>query len=155
VITNGGILTTTDGNPVVDSEGTPVQLGTKESGISDGPANSTAPKPNITEQKPANTPPQDVLKQDIPTKPPPKSTSNPTTAEANIKHIIAACDKVGLTSKYAKCAILGICGGESGWQVVEEGYYYGSADYLHKVFRRTFPTPESAQPYVKWQGTRA
>jgi len=155
VITSGGILTTTDGNPVVDSQGTPVQIGTKESGAPDAPANSSVPAPNITEQKPANTPSEDALKQDIPTKPPPKSTSNPTTAEANIKHLLAACDKVGLKSKYAKCAILGICGGESGWQTVEEGYYYGSADYLHKVFRRTFPTPESAEPYVKWQGTRA
>jgi predicted chitinase len=154
VITNGGILTTTDGQPIVDSDGTPVQIGTAESGIPNAPANSTVPKPNITEQKPANTPPQDVLKQDIPTKPPPKSTPNPTTAEANIKLLLEACDKVGLKSKYAKCAILGICGGETGWLVKAEDYYYGNADYLHKVFRRTFPTPESAQPYTKWQGTR-
>jgi len=155
VITNGGILTDTNGEPVVDSQGTPVQLGTAESGIPNAPPAATVPKPNITAQAVPNTPPETVLKQDIPTKPPPKSTSNPTVAEANIKHLIAACDKVGLTSKYAKCAILGICGGESGWLPVEEAFYYGSAEYLAKVFRRTFPTAESAQPYVKWQGTRA
>lgn len=155
LITNGGILTDSNGEPVVDSQGTPVQLGTAESGIPNAPAAATVPKPDITAQPVPNTPSETVLKQDIPTKPPSKSTSNPTTAEANIKHILAACDKVGLTSKYAKCAILGICGGESGWLTVEEGYYYGSAEYLAKVFRRTFPTVESAQPYVKWQGTRA
>ena len=155
VITNGGILTDTNGEPIVDNQGTPVQVGTKESGIPNAPPAATVPKPDITAQPVPNTPPPAVLNQDIPTKPPPRSTSNPTTAEANIKHLLAACEKVGITSKYAKCAILGICGGESGWQTVEEGYFYGSAEYLAKVFRRTFPTPESAQPYVKWQGTRA
>lgn len=156
--TSGGILTDSSGTPVTDSTGSEVQVGTAEStskSLPTAPPAATAPKPNITQQPVPNTPSPEVLKQDIPTKPPPKSTSNPATAEANIKHLLAACDKVGITSKYAKCAILGICGGESGWQVVEEGYFYSSAEYLAKVFRRTFPTVESAVPYVKWQGTRA
>jgi len=135
-------LTDISGNTITTTLGTPVE------------SPPTPNKPDIKEQPVANKPSDDVLKQAIPTKPPPQSTSNPTKAEENIKHIIAACDKVGLTSKYAKCAILGICGGESGWLPVEEGYYYSSAETLSKIFRRTFPTVESAQPYVKWQGTR-
>ena len=135
-------LTDISGNPITTDLGTPVE----------SPA--TPSKPDIKEQPVPNKPSDDVLKQSIPTTPPPKSTSNPTKAEENIKHIIAACDKVGLKSKYAKCAILGICGGESGWLPVEEGYYYTSAESLAKIFRLTFPTVESAQPYVKWQGTR-
>lgn len=135
-------VTDISGNTITTTLGTPVE------------SPPTPNKPDIKEQPVANKPSDDVLKQAIPTKPPPQSTSNPTKAEQNIKHIIAACDKVGLTSKYAKCAILGICGGESGWLPVEEGYYYTSAESLAKIFRLTFPTVESAQPYVKWQGTR-
>lgn len=135
-------LTDISGNTITTTLGTPVESPT------------TPNKPDIKEQPVANKPSDDILKQSITTKPPPQSTSNPTKAEENIKHIIAACDKVGLKSKYAKCAILGICGGESGWLPVEEGYYYSSAESLAKIFRLTFPTVESAQPYVKWQGTR-
>lgn len=156
--TNGGILTDNSGNPVTDGSGNPVQVGTQEATSKPAPTapatTPTTPVPNLTEQPVPNKPSDDVLKQAIPTKPPPQSTSNPTKAEQNIKHLIEACDKVGLKSKYAKCAILGICGGESGWLPVEEGYYYTSAESLAKIFRLTFPTVESAQPYVKWQGTR-
>ena len=131
------------GNTVTTTLGTPVEV------------TSTPPTtPSNIQQPVPNTPSEDILKQEIPTKPPAQSTSNPTKAEQNIKYLIEACDKVGLKSKYAKCAILGICGGESGWLPVEEGYYYSSAETLAKIFRRTFPTVESAQPYVKWQGTR-
>ena len=70
--------------------------------------------------------------------------------------MIRACDKVGLTSKYAKCAILGICGGESGWLCIEEGSYYSKAESLASIFKRSFPGGAAeAQPYVKWQGTKA
>jgi len=155
--TNGGILTDNSGNPVTDGTGNPIQVGTAEASskpVPSAPPAAASPKPDIAAQPVPNKPSDDVLKQAIPTKPPPQSTSNPTKAEQNIKHLIEACDKVGLKSKYAKCAILGICGGESGWLPVEEGFYYTSAETLAKIFRLTFPTVESAQPYVKWQGTR-
>jgi len=155
--TSGGILTDNSGNPVVDGSGNPVQVGTAEAtgkAMPDAPSTATAPKPDITAQPVPNKPSDDVLKQAIPTKPPPGSTSKPSVSEQNIKYLLEACDEVGIKTKYAKCAILGICGGESAWQVLEEGYYYSSAESLAKIFRLTFPTVESAQPYVKWQGTR-
>jgi predicted chitinase len=156
--TSGGILTDSGGNPVTDGTGNTVQVGTTEASgksLPNSDSSSTAPKPDITAQPVPNTPSDETLKQSIPTKPPPGSTSNAAVAERNIKLLIEACDKVGLTSKYAKCAILGICGGESGWLVVEEGSYYSKAESLAKIFRRTFASPEAAQPFVKWQGTKA
>lgn len=159
IVTDGGVLKDGQGNPVVDGQGNPVQVGTSEiSGRAEptAPPAAAAPKPNITEQPVPNKPSDDILKQPIPTKPPPGSTSNPTKAEENIKHLIDACDKVGLTSKYAKCAILAICGGETGWQTIEEGYFYTDATYLSKVFKLTFPGGAAeAEPYTKWKGTRA
>jgi predicted chitinase len=158
LVSAGGILTDSSGEPVVDGSGNPIQVGTSEAvskPATDAPSTATAPKPDQNEQPTPNKPSDDILKQPITTKPPPRSTSNAAAAEQNIKHLLAACDKVGLTSKYAKCSILGICGGESGWLPVEEGYYYSSAESLAKIFRRTFPGGAAeAQPYAKWQGTR-
>jgi predicted chitinase len=156
--TSGGILTDGAGNAVTDGSGNPIQVGTAEASgksLPNAPSSADAAKPDIAEQPVPNKPSDEALKQSIPTKPPTGSTPNASAAEKNIKLLIEACDKVGLTSKYAKCAILGICGGESGWLVVEEGSYYSKADSLSKIFRRTFPTPESAEPFVKWQGTKA
>ena len=166
IATYGGVLTDSSGTPVTDGSGNQVQVGTVESNAraanpassattTTAPATTPTPTPNINQQPVPNTPSDDILKQAIPTKPPAGSTSNAAKAEENIKHILSACDKVGITSKYAKCAILGICGGESGWLPVEEGFYYSSAESLAKIFRRTFPGGAAeAQPYVKWQGTR-
>ena len=165
IATYGGVLTDSSGTPVTDGSGNQVQVGTVESNAraanpassattTTAPATTPTPTPNINQQPVPNTPSDDILKQAIPTKPPPNSTSKAAVSEQNIKLIIEACDKVGLKSKYAKCAILGICGGESAWQPLEEGFYYTSAETLAKIFRLTFPTVESAQPYVKWQGTR-
>jgi len=96
-----------------------------------------------------------TLKSAIPTKPPAKYASNATKQEQCIKAIISACDKVGLTSKYAKASILGICGGESAWLPLEEGYNY-SEDALLKIFPGVFSSqPEKAKTYARWQGSRA
>lgn len=72
----------------------------------------------------------------IPTIPPKKSTSNETKASEGIKALIAACDKVGLTTKEQKCAVLAIAGGESGWIPQLEKYSY-SAGRLREVFPKT------------------
>jgi predicted chitinase len=159
VVTDGGVLTDNSGQPVTAADGTPIQVGTVES-QSGAPktAVSTAsqPTPNLTEQKDSNKVDDKVLKQDIPTTPPPNSTPNATKAKENIQYLIDACNQVGLTSKYAKCAILGICGGESGWLAIEEGSYYSNADSLAKIFKRTFPGGAAeAQPYTKWSGSKA
>ena len=159
VATDGGILTDSSGQPVTAADGSAIQVGTSESLAkppSTAATSSAATTPNLTEQKEPNKVSDTVIKQDIPTDPPPKSTPNPQVAKQNIQHIITACDKVGLTSKYAKCAILGICGGESGWLCIEEGSYYSNADSLAKIFKRSFPGGASeAQPYTKWSGTKA
>lgn len=98
---------------------------------------------------------ESTLKSAIPTKPPAKYASNATKQEQCIKAIISACDKLGLTSKYAKASILGICGGESAWLPVEEGYSY-SADALLKVFPGVFGSqPAKAQEYARWKGSTA
>ena len=167
IATYGGVLTDSSGTPVTDGSGEQVQVGTVESNAraadpstsattTTAPATTPKPTPNIVAQPVPNTPSDDILKQAIPTKPPPGSTSNAAKAEENIKHLIEACEKVGLKSKYAKCAILAICGGETGWQTIEEGSYYSDATYLSKVFKLTFPGGAAeAAPYAKWTGTKA
>jgi len=158
IATNGGVLTDGEGNPVTDGSGNPIQVGTQESSnvVSPNiPSVKTAPKVNNTEQKVPNAATQDTLSKAIPFDPPPwAGVSNKAQVKANIAAIIAACDELGMTSKYAKAGILAIAGGETLWQPIEEGHYYSSAEYLKKTFGHTFKTVEEAQPYVKWQGTK-
>lgn len=79
-----------------------------------------------------------VLESSIKLDPPPKyAVGNVSLMKQSISAIIAACDQLGYTSKYAKCSILGICGGESNWLPVEEGHSY-SAESLLKVFPGVF-----------------
>ena len=158
IATDGGVLQSSSGASVTNGDGAPVTVGSSDAQSS--PPYTATPstsdtQPKLTEQKTPNKPSDSVLKQDIPTDPPKGSSSNPSISKQNIQQIITACDKVGLTSKYAKCAILGICGGESTWLAVEEGSYYSSAESLSKIFKRTFPTAADAQPYVKWAGSKA
>lgn len=157
IATDGGVLVDSQGSPVTTSDGTPIQAGTKEAQANppaDAPSSKDSEQPKLEDQKDKQNVDKSVLEQPIPTTPPPGSTSKPAEAERNIKLLIEACDAVGLTSKYAKCAILGISGGESAWLPVEEGYYYSSADALAKTFRRTFSSAEEAQAYTKWKGSR-
>ena len=58
-------------------------------------------------------------------------------AKQCIAALVAVCDKVGLTSKYAKAAILGICGGETSWVPRDEGYVY-KASALLQIFPSIF-----------------
>ena len=79
-----------------------------------------------------------ILESAIKLDPPPKyAVGNIALMKQSISALIAACDRLGYTSKYAKCAILGICGGESNWQPIEEGHRY-SADRLLVVFPGVF-----------------
>ena len=157
IVTDGGILVDSSGTEVTNADGIPVTVGTSDAQANPSPTKkptTAADIPNLTEQKTPNKPSDTVLKQDITTDPPKGSTSNPTVAKQNIQYLLEACDKVGLTSKYAKCAILGICGGESSWLCVEEGSYYSKASSLSAIFKRTFPSEIDAQAYTKWAGTK-
>ena len=97
-----------------------------------------------------------VLSTGIPVDPPAKyARTQLSEKRRGIKALIDACDKVGLTSKYAKCAILGICGGESQWMPVEEGHSY-AAESLLKVFPGVFKGDIArAQQYARWKGSKA
>jgi len=121
------VLTDSNGNPVVSGDGTPVQT---------TPAQPSATTPATPASNSTNT--------SIPTVPPPKSSSNASKASDGIKALIAACDKVGLTTKEQKCALLGIAGGESGWIPQLEGYNY-SASRLKQIY--SFTTEETAAKY--------
>lgn len=121
------VLTDGSGNPVLSGDGTPVQ--------------TTPAAPNAT--TPA-TPASNSTNTSIPTVPPPKSSSNASKASDGIKALIAACDKVGLTTKEQKCALLGIAGGESGWIPQLEGYNY-SASRLKQIY--SFTTEETAAKF--------
>lgn len=112
ILPQDGVLVSSDGTPVTDSDGTPISTGTNQ-------ANNSAP-PTPT---PAAAAPVDVTKTSIPTTPPPKSGAS-SQASAGIQALINACDKVGLTTKYAKCALLGIAGGECKWVPQKESYSY-------------------------------
>ena len=106
------------------------------------------PVPGKADDKILNT----SINIDPPAKYAPKDVGK---AKQCISAIISACDKVGLTSKYAKCSILGICGGESQWLPIEEGYSY-TADSLLKVFPGVFKGDTAkAEQYGRWKGSRA
>jgi len=117
-----GVLVDGSGNPVLSGSGQPVTTGS----ASPTPVQST------------------VVNDSIPTIPPPKSTSNPSKASAGIKALIAACDKVGLTTKEQKCALLGIAGGETGWIPQLESYNY-SPQRLKQIY--SFATEADIQKY--------
>lgn len=98
-----------------------------------------------------------VLNTDIKVDPPAKyAPSDTSKAKQGISALIAACDQVGLTSKYAKCAVLGICGGESKWLPVEEGHVYSKPESLLKVFPGVFKGDlAKAKEYANWTGSKA
>jgi len=167
IVTDGGILTDQSGESVKTGDGNPIQVGTKEAQsyppVTATSTGTTTPKPELTKQVLPDVIPQNILKLAIPTTPPPKSTSNSKLAEENIKHIINACNQCGFTSKYAIAGILAICGGESGWLLTAEDYFYTDADRLAKIFRLTFnkgtkknpiPDPVAAKAYTSWRGSR-
>jgi len=91
---------------------------------------------------------QTSTNQTIPTIPPAKSVTNVAAASEGIKALIAACDKVGLTTKEQKCALLGIAGGESGWIPKLEAYNYNPAR-LKQVY--SFATEEDVETYSNAQ----
>jgi len=87
------------------------------------------------------------VNSEIPTLPPlPEFKNTQTKASEGIKAIISACDKVGLTTKAQKCALLGIIGGESGWIPKEESHDYSSVNRIREVF--SFLTQEEAEKYI-------
>jgi len=157
VATNGGVLTDSSGKPVTAGDGTtPIQVGTQEASSgapATAPSSTATTAPDLTAQKEPNKPSDSALKQPIPVNVPPGTTGDTAKKKQNIQYLIDACDQLGLTTKYAKAAILGICGGESSWLPIEEGYYYKSAEQLAKIFSRTFKSAAEAQAYTKWTGT--
>jgi predicted chitinase len=82
----------------------------------------------------------------IPIIPPRGSVSNSDKASEGIRALLAACDKVGLSTKEQKCALLGIIGGESGWVPKEEAYNY-SESRLQQVF--SFATAADVERYAR------
>lgn len=80
----------------------------------------------------------------IPTIPPPSFKNTQAKASQGIKALIAACDKVGLTTKEQKCALLGIAGGETGWIPQKESYNYTPAR-LKQIF--SFATDDDVEKY--------
>lgn len=122
-----GVLTDSSGKPVLDGSGSPVKQ------------QAEPPSANV-----AATPVQNSTNTAIPTIPPPKSSSNSSKASEGIKALIAACDKVGLTTKEQKCALLGIAGGESGWIPQNESFNY-SKSRIKQIF--SFLTDEEAERY--------
>ena len=112
-------------------------------------AEVAASKTNITasalsdKAEPVKTTP---VNNEIPTLPPlPEFKNTQTKASEGIKALIAACDKVGLTTKEQKCALLGIAGGESGWIPTSENHNYSNPARLKELF--SFLTEEEAQKY--------
>jgi len=90
----------------------------------------------------------------IPTTPPPDWKGDRKKAEAGIKALLAACDKLDMKSREQKATVLGIVGGECGWIPQQEGFNY-SAEALQKTFAKTFGgNPELAKQYARWKGSR-
>lgn len=75
-----------------------------------------------------------------------KEINNPK-AQEGINALKEACAKFGLTSPYAVATLLGIAGGETRWQTVEENFNY-SAPRLLQVFPSVFKGDQDlAQKY--------
>jgi predicted chitinase len=146
IASDGGILTSSDGTPVTSGDGTPITTGTNQ-------ANNSAPKAPTPVPVPVPTTAQ-VDNTAIPTTPPPKSGAT-NKATAGIQALIAACDKVGLTTKYAKCALLGIAGGESKWVPQKEGMTYNPVR-LKQIFSTASTDQVERYSYAEKKGmTRA
>jgi predicted chitinase len=108
----------------------------------------TASQTNITgstlDQKSDPVKPS-AVNTEIPTLPPlPEFKNTQTKASEGIKALISACDKIGLTTKEQKCALLGIAGGETGWIPQKESYNYSPAR-LKQIF--SFATEEDVAKY--------
>lgn len=115
------ILTDSSGRPVLDGSGQPIRTGSA----------AEEPKPTATNQA-------------IPTVPPPRSSPNNTRSAEGIKALLSACDRVGLTTKEQKCALLGIAGGESRWIPQQEAFNY-SERRLKQVY--SFATEQDVQTF--------
>ncbi len=122
-----GVLTDSSGKPVTDGSGKPIKAAAE-------PASATT----------AATPTQNSTNTSIPIIPPPKESPNSSKSSEGIKALIAACDKVGLTTKEQKCALLGIAGGESRWIPQLESYNY-SKSRIKQIY--SFLTDEEAERY--------
>lgn len=142
--TDGGVLTDSSGNTVTDGSGNPIKTGTDA-------ANNSAPRPTPATPAPAPAPAAaKPINSDIPTTPPPKSGAT-NKASDGIKALIAACDKVGLTTKYAKCALLGIAGGESKWVPQKESFTYNPTR-LKQIFSTSPPEVVEKYSYAAKKG---
>ena len=80
--------------------------------------------------------------------------------EANIKVLVDACIKYGLSTKEQQAALLGIVGGECGWVPQEESCQYSSPARLSQIFNTSFKGNEAlAEKYCNWikggKGTNA
>lgn len=131
------------GNVVTDGSGKPITTTPNP----EPPAPSNQPK-----QEPVTA--QNVTSNDtIPTKPPANSVAKGSEgkAEAGIKALIAACDKVGLTTRYAKAALLGIAGGESTWIPQQELYNY-SPDRMRQIFKSVTDADVQKYSYAQRKG---
>ena len=109
-------------------------------------ANSTSAAATSTSTTPAEAPASSPVNDAIPTVPPKKYQKNLSVQTASIKAMIAACDKVGLTSKAQKCALLGIAGGESTWQPLFE-----NTSYSESRFTQIFPGITNKRPEEEWK----
>jgi predicted chitinase len=136
IANDGGFLKDSSGTPVVTGSGVPVTVGSAES-QSNPPADAKPSEPTTAAPDPANN-------TDIPKTPPKGSSSDVNASSKGIEALLKACDKLGLTTKYAKCAVLAIAGGESAWIPQKELYNY-PPDNLKKVF--TSATPEVIEKY--------
>lgn len=141
--TPSNALKDSSGNVVTDGSGQPILT-------------TPNPEPPAPEGKPAASTPtaQNLTSNDaIPTKPPANSVAkgSEAKAEAGIKALIAACDKVGLTTRYAKAALLGIAGGESTWIPQNEAYNY-SPERMKQIFKSVSEADIAKYSYAQKKG---
>jgi predicted chitinase len=109
-------------------------------------ANTTTATNTAPSTTPAEAPVSSPVNDAIPLVPPKGYQKNLAVQTASIKAMIAACDKVGLTSKAQKCALLGIAGGESTWQPLFENTFYTESN-----FARIFPGIANKRPEAEWK----
>ena len=110
------------------------------SNVTPGSVSST-----VTDSESSHTPSATSTNNDIPIVPPRGAASNEQKAIEGIRALISACDEVGLSTKEQKCALLGICGGESGWIPKEESHNYTSKARLQQLF--SFVDDQEAEQY--------
>jgi len=148
----GGVLVDSSGRAVITSDGTPVTVGSSESQNIQSRSADSVPVDPQAESRATLSSSDKAIPTDLP-KDLQGRASSPNLAQAKlgVAAIIAACDKLGLTEKYFKAAVLGVVGGECAWIPTREGYSY-KPERMQDIFKNLTAEEVNKYAYAEKKG---